>query len=111
MGNIFERDLLRHKDAIVAVIAQQARELAEWRTWGIVEVSIRNPNVAEYMWHWEGRAKRAERYLDAARACIAACEERINEWCNYCGGNRTTCDNAPGQCPARDARAVIKETP
>lgn len=51
------------------------------------------------------------RELAAARECIAACEERISEWCNYCGGNRTTCDNAPGQCPARDARAVIKETP
>ena len=56
------------------------------------------------------RAERAERDLAAARACIAACEERISEWCNYCGGNRTTCDNAPGQCPARAARAAIKET-
>lgn len=26
----------------------------------IIEVAVRNPNVAEYMRHWEGRAERAE---------------------------------------------------
>jgi len=39
---------------------------------------------------------------------LADCEERIREWCNYCGGNRATCDNAPGSCPARAARAAGK---
>lgn len=30
---------------------------------GIIEVAIRNPSVAEYMAHWEGRAEKAEAQL------------------------------------------------
>ena len=32
---------------------------------GIIEVAIRNPNVMEYMRHWEGRAEKAEAALEA----------------------------------------------
>ncbi|MBM6687174.1 hypothetical protein H9X89_16615, partial [Faecalicatena contorta] len=32
---------------------------------GIIEVSIRNPSVADYMRHWEGRAEKAEAERDA----------------------------------------------
>lgn len=35
----------------------------DWRTCGIVELAIRNPNVASYIEHWEGRALRAEAQL------------------------------------------------
>jgi len=30
------------------------------KTAGIIEVAVRNPNVSEYMRHWEGRAEKAE---------------------------------------------------
>lgn len=39
---------------------------------GIIEVAIRNPNVAEYMRHWEGRAERAERALAALTPASSA---------------------------------------
>lgn len=47
-------------------LAEVERENAQWRTWGIVEVAIRNPSVADYMNHWEARAEKAETALAAA---------------------------------------------
>jgi hypothetical protein len=38
-------------------------ELEMLKTAGIIEVSIRNPSVADYMQHWEGRAEKAEAEL------------------------------------------------
>lgn len=38
----------------------------DWRNWGVIEVAIRNPSVAEYMRHWEGRAISAEAERDTA---------------------------------------------
>jgi hypothetical protein len=38
--------------------AAQLEEL--WKTWGVVEIAIRNPNVASYMAEWEKRATEAE---------------------------------------------------
>jgi hypothetical protein len=41
---------------------------------GIIEVAVRNPNVAEYMRHWEGRAEKAEAALLSERnRTIAEC--------------------------------------
>lgn len=39
-------------------------EIAQWKTWGIIEIAVRNPNVAEYIKHWEERAVKAEEQLD-----------------------------------------------
>lgn len=36
------------------------------KTSGIAEVAVRNPNVMEYMKHWEGRAETAEAKLAKA---------------------------------------------
>jgi len=41
------------------LLASQA-ECEQWKTWGIVEIAVRNPNVASYIEHWEGRALKAE---------------------------------------------------
>lgn len=41
------------------IVALEA-EVAQWKTWGIIEVAIRNPSVSEYMRHWEGRTEKAE---------------------------------------------------
>lgn len=35
--------------------------------WGMVELAVRNPNVASYMEHWEGRAIKAENALMAEK--------------------------------------------
>lgn len=43
-------------------------------TGGIIEVAVRNPSVADYMRHWEGRAEKAESALTAAQERIAELE-------------------------------------
>lgn len=43
------------------------REMAQWKTWGVVEIAVRNPQVAEYCAHWEKRVEAAERKLCAVR--------------------------------------------
>jgi len=32
----------------------------QWKSWGVVEIAVRNPQVADYCQHWEGRAEAAE---------------------------------------------------
>ena len=39
-----------------------------WKTWGIIEIAVRNVNVSSYMNHWEGRALKAEAELAKLRA-------------------------------------------
>lgn len=34
-----------------------------WESWGIVEIAVRNPEVAEYCQHWEKRTESAEQRL------------------------------------------------
>lgn len=46
-------------------------------TGGIIEVAVRNPSVADYMRHWEGRAENAESALTAAQERRAVLEERL----------------------------------
>jgi len=41
-------------------LAARAERDKQWRDWCVIEVAIRNPAVAEYMKHWEGRAEAAE---------------------------------------------------
>ena len=43
--------------------AKLAQIEEQWKTWGIVEIAVRNPSVSEYMSHWEGRATKAEEAL------------------------------------------------
>ena len=50
-----------------AYAAELEAELHLMKTAGIVEVAIRNPNVSEYMAHWERRAEGAEAKLAKAR--------------------------------------------
>jgi len=52
-------------------VAHLERELAAFQTAGIVEIAVRNVNVAHYMNHWEGRAEKAERERDEAQARAA----------------------------------------
>ncbi len=62
-------------DLLSALTLAQERlqeELEQWRTWGIIEIAVRNPNVASYMDHWEGRATTAEQRLSTLSASLTA---------------------------------------
>lgn len=58
----------------VSRLEQLERENADFRTWGIIEIATRNPNVAEYMTHWEARVKTAEAEVTALRARLETVE-------------------------------------
>lgn len=49
-----------------ATIARLSAEVEMLTRGGIIEVAIRNPSVADYMKHWEGRAEKAEAALQQA---------------------------------------------
>jgi hypothetical protein len=55
--------------------AYLAGQMAEWRSWGIVEIASMNPNVSSYMDHWEGRATKAE----ASNALLLQQIERLQQ--------------------------------
>lgn len=77
-------DGLEIKDAEIARLTEQ---LAQWKSWGIVEIAVRNQNVADYVEHWEGRTTKAEEQLAAVWEAL-----RENEWSNRPGVYR--------ECPA-----------
>jgi hypothetical protein len=56
-------------------------ELEQWKTWGVVEIAVRNPNVASYMDHWEKRATEAEEENNKLRGLLAKGQGD----CVYCG--------------------------
>ena len=49
-------------------------ELANWKTWGTMEIAIRNPNIASFVKHWEERATKAE-------ALLKVRDEQYEEFC------------------------------
>lgn len=61
LGPVCSRNLLEEARA---KIYNLERGMEEWKMLGIIELSIRNPNVELYMKHWEHRALKAERELD-----------------------------------------------
>ena len=50
------------------------KQLAQWESWGIVEIASRNPSIADYCKHWEGRAEKAERENRELRARLQSQE-------------------------------------
>ena len=47
------------KQAAIEITELRAT-VEQWKTWGVIEIAVRNPNVASYIEHWEGRATTAE---------------------------------------------------
>lgn len=45
-------------------------EVHNFKTWGIIEIAVRNHNVSSYMDHWERRATTAEAERDALRKVL-----------------------------------------
>ncbi len=60
--------------ATAYALAARAERDKQWRDWGVIEVAIRSPAVAEYMKHWEGRTETAEKR-------VAELEERLMVMC------------------------------
>lgn len=54
-----------------ATIARLSAEVEMLTRGGIIEVSIRNPSVADYMKHWEGRAEKAEAEITRLTAALS----------------------------------------
>lgn len=57
-------------EELLAAVERLQRELHTMQTAGIIEVAVRNSNVAEYMNHWEARATAAEASLVKAREAL-----------------------------------------
>lgn len=74
------------EEAATALTALQA-ENTLLKTAGVIEVAVRNPNVSEYIEHWEGRVERAEGERDAAVARADALVEsgvRMRDYFTKC---------------------------
>lgn len=52
-------------DALKAQLTEAQAQIEQWKTWGVIEIAVRNPNVASYMEEWEERATKAEDRLSA----------------------------------------------
>ena len=52
---------------LIERIGDREEELEQWKTWGIIEIAVRNPNVKAYMDHWEGRTAKAEAKVERSR--------------------------------------------
>lgn len=52
-------------------IKELERENAQWKTWGIVEIAVRNNSVFEYMQHWEKRTLDAEAMVESVHRMLA----------------------------------------
>ena len=64
-------------------IEELEAELQLMKTSGIIEVAVRNPNVMDYIRHWEGRAEAAEAKL--AKAVEVA--EKSIKWLRLYGAD------------------------
>jgi len=60
-------------------IARLEQENHNFHTWGIVEIAVRNRNVAEYCEHWEERAIKAEQERDELKAQVARLSALVSE--------------------------------
>jgi hypothetical protein len=65
------------KSEPISEVDRLRQEITDLMNSGIVEVAARNPNVLEYMRHWEGRAETAEAALAASAARIAEIKAEV----------------------------------
>lgn len=65
-----------------ATIARLTADLEQWQTWGVIEIAVRNPNVASYMDHWEKRTLAAEAERDALREHLADVTADVKQRCS-----------------------------
>lgn len=106
---------------MAARIEELENELHLMKTAGIIEVSVRNPSVMEYMKHWEGRAEAAEAKLAKAVGLLeawinVAAHCTIEEGVCCCGDSMDThaepmdCGHSPFDHGAYIAKGLVEET-
>ena len=67
---------------LVALVERLSDEQERWKTWGIIEIAVRNPNVSSYVEHWESRTLKAEAQVRE----LVGNEARESNTCGGCGG-------------------------
>jgi hypothetical protein len=75
----------------------------QWKTWGIIEVSVRNPNVASYMKQWENRAVKAEAQIGRFIKLLNAASHSLR---SYQYGNSAV-DLAKGIADSIDKELIL----
>ena len=70
------KELLSASDDLLAVVKELREQVADWQRWSIVEIAVRNPNVASYINHWEGRTLAAE----ATLATLREGQDKLLQW-------------------------------
>lgn len=63
------------REDIPYLLAEVERREKQWRSWGVVEVAVRNQSVADYCKHWEERTEKAETELANAQREIYCCDD------------------------------------
>ena len=81
--------------------------LQQWKSWGVIEIAIRNPNVSSYMNHWEGRALKAESEVAALREALSLCRNKLSALAMEFNSSRFT--DRHGDGPDCDALVVIAD--
>jgi hypothetical protein len=116
--------MLNPEEAAFTLAAYSASESEradrQWREWGVVEVAVRNPQVADYCQHWEGRTEAAEKRADEAERQLAEAlkfAEQIEMHCP-CGARPESLDKRDrygniyshtGGCPVEKLLKVLRE--
>jgi hypothetical protein len=63
-------ELILEIDGLMGQNAALEAEVEQWKTWGIIEIAVRNLNVASYMEEWESRAIKAEAEIERLKAPV-----------------------------------------
>lgn len=63
----------------ISEVDRLRQEITDLINSGIVEVAVRNPNVLEYMRHWEGKAEKAEAEVERLRAQSETMRKLLHE--------------------------------
>lgn len=80
-----------------------ARQEEQWKTWGIIEVAVLNPNVASYMEHWENRSVKAEAQIGRFIKLLYAASHSLR---SYQYGNSAV-DLAKGIADSIDKELIL----
>lgn len=120
-GNDAQEEVAQLRNLLAAQIAgrneaetqlgEQREKLRQFETWGVIEVAIRNPNVASYCREWEGRVLKLEREVDALRRELVAHREKAqgNYWAwQGDGSDHVESLVCPVLIPAEDLKELLE---
>lgn len=92
-------------------IERLERELAHFTASGIVEIAVRNPSVAEYCKHWEGRAEKAEAERDRLRAALQEATSTLQDLAASCRAYGHNLAATAAEACEQHCRAALSPTP